>query len=457
MPQNESSIEIIGKGNIGDKARQLIEKTPTLRKIGFSTPYRMVLAEDFFNGFFQKNNIGNSLSDVKNTENLEEKIKRGGLDFDEFLTLKAVSEMHGSFPLVVRSSAEGDSRGTGTYKSEFCDNEIPQIRKALTSVLASYFSESAVAFRRDANTGEGFGIIIEPLISQNFDSFSAPVISGFGYTSTARGPGYINAVPGIGGGVDTKDGERITKDAVKPFKGNLQWYLIEEIGDMCAFNASKVMKKSALLKTDSGLTLDQDYNCSVYYKSQYFKQHGEICRSSLNLKDLLEKINILDLFKMMDKMEKTLKKPQYFEWAATVENEKVKYWITQIADVNKKLDMMDFEDLGEIMFMGHTVTGTGIKECNKIANCWNPDEVESLYQFNKENKDYLLIFSSRLTYGGFGPARKLRYGDFSNAAAFLEIQDARHNGDPVAHLGGQLELAGKLFGVMDYDAEVEPN
>src|SRR3989338_9315633 len=101
--------------------------------------------------------------------------------------------------------------------------------------------------------------------------------------------------------------------------------------------------------------------------------------------------------------------------------------------------MMDFEDLGDIIFMGHTVTGTGAKECHKIANCWNPNDVDPLHEFNQHHQNYVLLYSSRLTTAALGGARQLRYGDFSNASVFLEIQDARHIGDPVAHLGGQLD------------------
>ena len=61
----KSHIEIIGSGNIGEKARQLLEKTPRLAEIGFHIPRRVVLAEDYFDGFFQRNNLGASIQDVR--------------------------------------------------------------------------------------------------------------------------------------------------------------------------------------------------------------------------------------------------------------------------------------------------------------------------------------------------------------------------------------------------------
>ena len=127
---------------------------------------------------------------------------------------------------MLRSSAEGDARGTGTYKSAYTENGLPIVRKTLQNVLSSYFSQDAIAFRRDANTGEGFAIIIEPMIGQKIDNWCfAPVLSGFGYTSTSRGEGYISAVPGLGGGVESKDIEKITKLV----RYHLFYYNVDEV------------------------------------------------------------------------------------------------------------------------------------------------------------------------------------------------------------------------------------
>lgn len=452
-----NDIEIIGNGNIGDKARQLVEKTPKLKDIGFYVPRRTVLAEDYFDGFFQRNGLGENLRSVEIVEDLEAKIRSGSLTREEFQALQGVSSSYGNSPLAVRSSAEGDSRGTGTYKSEFTENQIGHLRKSVQKVLASYFSEDAVAFRRDAKTGDGFGVLVEPIIGQDIDWCFAPVLSGFGYTSTSRGDGYVNIVPGLGGGVDTRDGERITEDVLKQFGGNLEDYLHEERSSMFSMFGGKTKRNSALLRTDSSWSFDRSYSGNAYHAPNRWNR-GDVCRTSLNfeeaeLDNAFRELNLNPLFEMMKRMEDNFGKPQYFEWAMTLENRKPKYWITQIADVNKKLDTMDFEDLGDIIFMGHTVTGTGAKECYKIANCWNPDDVGPLYDFNQNHRDYVLLFSSRLTTCG---NKYLHYSAFNNASVFIEIQDARHTGDPVAHLGGQLDMTGKLFGVLDYDAEVPP-
>lgn len=447
---DQSGIEIIGKGNIGEKARQLTEKTPALIQLGFCTPRRVVLAEDYFDGFFQRNGFGRNLRDVQQVQDLEVKIRSGSLTSEEFQILRKVNNCYGGglIPLAVRSSAEGDSRGTGTYKSEFCEGHPAQLGIAVKRVLASYFSQDAIAFRRDAKTGEGFGIMIEPIIGQQIGEYIAPIISGFGYTSTSRGDGYVNVVPFLGGGVDTRDGERITENAVTKHGGTLGDYIYGAIQEM----AYSVMRRTALLRTKSG---DHEYYSGKAFRRREKDYPNGLMNVSLKLEETLQhqlgELDFISFFQKMKKMERVFGKPQYFEWAVTIEYGEPKFWITQIADVNKRLDVMDFDDSGRVLFEGHTVTGTGIKTCDKIAECWNPGDESGLYGFNQENRNYVLLYSSRLT--SRAGAHSLHYSQFSNASVFLEIQDANHSGDPVAHLGGQLDMAGKFFAVLDHNEE----
>lgn len=441
----ESDITVIGNGSVGEKARQLILKTPQLREIGFYTPPRIILAERSFDDFFGRNRLGTRLRDVDISQDTQDRVRRGSLSSHQFETLKEIVTFFGNNPLVIRSSAEKDARGTGTYKSVFTNPDLRDVRKSLQQVLASYFSESAVAFRGDAQTGEGFGIIIEPLIGQTHthvtreDRF-APVLSGFGYTSTARGEGYVSVVPGIGGGVETRYGERITRQLLEQYGGLLQEYLRRE--RLAIAHGRKAAKDSSLLTGDR-----YGYTADAYVPPRHYRQKGEFSSTKIELTDettqALEMLNMNRLFTMMDQMEKAFNTPQYFEWAMTFEGNQPVYWVVQVADANPRLDMMDFEHHGEVMFMAHTVTGTGIKDCTKIVGCWTLQDIDKLNEFNKINANYILIFLSDLTT--FRKARRLQYGDFNNAAVLLEVQREHHAGDPIAHLGGQLEMTGNFL------------
>jgi hypothetical protein len=327
-------------------------------------------------------------------------------------------------------------------------------------VVASYFSEAAIAFRRDAKTGEGFGVIVEPIIGQTLNrNLFGPVLSGFGYTSTSRGGAYINVVVGLGGGVDNKEGEIITKEAITAYNGALYAYIEGE----CAISIEALCgmpKRGSVLVPRDQRNLKPPTN---YYGKAIIPKANRSGDSPAEYATIsfegdlgqdFKKINLTTFFEMIENLEKQIGNPQYFEWVMTIEGNEPKYWITQIADINKRADVLDFNVEGENIFFGFSVTGTGNKNCTKIVYCKNPGDIALLRDFNKKNTNYVLFFSSRLTTRALEGVDKLNYNDFNNAAVLVEIPDAPHLEDPLAHLNGQLEMTGKFFAVLD---SVQPN
>lgn len=462
-------FEIIGKGSIGAKARELQNKASILKAVGFNIPRTTVLAEGFFDGFFRRNALGGNLREASKVSNIQSGIGEGYFSSDDLKTLKKVTSSYGNTPLVIRSSAEGDARGTGIYESVFTDNKIEGVRKGIQKVLASYYSPSATAFRRDAKTDEGFGVIIQPLVGQVIYSgerkIFAPVLSGFGYTS--REEGYINVVPGIGGGVETGCGERLTKAALEPYNGNLKEY-VEDVRSMMTRNKI-VKRKSALLRTmgiydlnSINVLFETMYNLKGYFLP-YKNLDGRASDISSNLDQRLntsfQKVNLNPLFDNMQKMEQAFGKPQYLEWAMTLEKGKPKYWVVQIADIDKKKDIFDFEKFGEPFIEAHMVTGSGVKDVNAAIFCSDPHEIDLLNYFNEKHKNYLLFITSSLTsdackrwrYENGG--RNLEFADINNASVIIEVSDAEHLSEPKDHFKGSLDITGKLFGVTKFDRD----
>lgn len=458
----DADIEIYGEGSIGDKAGQLAKKTPALRKMGFYTPRRVVLAEGFFDGFFQQNGLGQNLRTMSGDEAVIDRVLNGSFSQEESEIITGIIRPNSRVPRMVRSSGAGDARGTGIYRSEVTENNPTGIETAVRKVLASYFTESAIAFRRDARLTEGFGVMIEPMVGQPFDSKYdpetyrfAPLISGYGYTSILRGAGYINVVPGIGGGVDSKDGEKINREALEEYNGSLREY--------CFARSYTLDFRGGGIK-DSAL-LDPNHRGKMYSEGKNPGYTDSIIPTEFSYYEprigrMLSDINITSLFDMSDRMEQVFGAPQYFEWAMTFEGQTAKYWILQIADVDKEIDLVEFGDYGEVMFTGHTVRGSGIRECTKVVNLRYSAKIESLRAFNQRNSNYVLIYPSSLTtkLRFVRSGRGLEYADYNNASVFLEIENSQHGqGGPVAHLDGRLDLAGKLVGALDQEANPKPN
>jgi len=404
--------------------------------------------------------LGNNLSDVEVVEGLEARILRGSFPRNDFEVLQGVSDSFGDRPLAVRSSGPGDARGTGTYETVFTDNKVGELRKGIQRVLISYFSESALAFRHDAQAGDGFGRIIEPIIGQALEyppNGIAPVLSGYGYTSTLRGEGFVNMVPGLGGGVDTRYGERITESAMREFNSLTSYVYHSNERDSTSFPGSR---ESSLLMSVREHEMYFNWYGQIYSSASAMNK-GRIISTILDFKNdaqvMIELTKFGRLYSMMNMIERAFGKPQYFEWAATINGMEAQYWILQIADVEKKIERLDFGDYEDVVMMAHTVTSSGEIECEKIAVCTLYGHIPALHEFNQHNSGYLLLYSSDVVdryarRAGF----KISYSDFSNAAAFIEQQQGPHGGKPIDHLGTQLELTGKLFGVLDYYGDVEP-
>lgn len=133
-----------------------------------------------------------------------------------------------------------------------------------------------------------------------------------------------------------------------------------------------------------------------------------------------------------------------------------KYWILQIADVKKNLDVFDFYNGKEILFQADNVVGSGIKECTDIVECFNPNHIPALKKINAKKKNYILIVSSRLvTRGGKHLQNQLSLDHYTNAHVILEERDQDYALSPIDHFGGKQAMTGKLFGVIN--PNITPN
>jgi hypothetical protein len=206
----ETSFEVIGGSVIGEKAGMLREHESLIQEAGLQIPPTTVIAGEALLSI--RDRLGNEVSQAS-----EPKLPIGAI-------LAGVVAKNADVPaLAVRSSAEGDARGSGIYESVISPNRRRSVGRALQQVLQSFHTEAAKDFRREADLGDAFAVMLQPLVGQALESKTGqaldaddlevygPPLSGYGYSSTASDKdGFINVVAGIGGGVSRKGGERIT-------------------------------------------------------------------------------------------------------------------------------------------------------------------------------------------------------------------------------------------------------
>jgi hypothetical protein len=572
-PEKGDIFLVVGKGSIGEKAQQLLDKTKDLEEIGFRVPPMTVLAQDFFDDFFQRNSLGNTLVEVpedkipveineddfrlldreqieslyqagdknpkkkqtlnvlqeicqmyngvlifidlkeedikggtrsrveitdnktelvveaikeiwnkhlanplKNSKNNEtitiqpivddrnsipNKIERASFSQEQINAIQTICQRYGDNPVAVRSSAAGEAGGNGVYTSIITENKTGLVAEAIKEVLASYFTQSAIDFRRDAKTGTGMGVIIEPLIGKRVNQYFFPILSGFGYTSTINSEGYVNINPGFGCAVKGRYSEKITKKIIDQHGGILTKYIRDELS--LIKDGLKPYRLSNLLQQFSDGTA-HGHGEAFKFSDGTAHGHGEILKilsnsyhkniepavSIATSNDFYEALNdnFGKIFQMMAETEQRFSSPQYFEFAITYDSGKSNFWIIQIADVtdsDKEINYIDFGKTDQTLIEAHSVAGSGTRNISKTVFCFTEKDVDQLLSFNQRNTDYMLVCSSKLIADENAGLHTYEY--FSNASVVLQISDSIHAGPAIGHYAGTLAKTGKIFGV----------
>ena len=194
----ESAIEVVGGEIIGEKAEMLRDHEDLINEVGLQIPPTTIIASEALEPFRLE---------------LEEDREITAEQLGE-LAAHAAAPHTGSPVLAVRSSAEGDARGTGIYNSVFSNHNTSHIQDSIVGLLKNFNRRGALDFRQQAEFGENFAILstgIGQVLDEleHIDMFGPP-ISGFGYSQTRfESEGIINIVAGLGGGVDRRGGEKI--------------------------------------------------------------------------------------------------------------------------------------------------------------------------------------------------------------------------------------------------------
>lgn len=412
---------LYGTGSMGDKAGQLHEKSGIIRYVDFFESQRRVLRMGLFEGFRRRNNIDREISTpgeiraVRNTV-LNCPFNKSELEFLRFV----FDELETGVPLVIRSSAHGDAPGTGFYHSDFYIKQgsskldFEKFIKLIKIVLASEFSESAFLFRQKRDLDPGMAIIIEPVFGRDVTSevklgtgtYSAPDLSGFGYSSTGYGSGYVSVVSGMsttavaGGGILVPNayGGRTNFDA----------YCYDH-------------RLTSRLK---------DLNDSA---SVFSFEDGRLISTEF-WSNAQMRFSLTDLFTRLEQLEQLIGRPQYIEWAVRGRGsfgaEPYEVAILQISDIYPSEDSVVFPEHPEsVVTSSSFVMKGGAESCREVFFLSDRIPVRILEEFNRRYKGYVLVAdykyfslvrgSHEYMGGGALRAMHLKYSQYNNAAAIV--------------------------------------
>ncbi len=403
---------------------------------------------------------------------------RGGFKNDQPLNEEALNQLvqavikslpkdHPGY-VYVRSSAAGDEAGTGVYTSFLCEATPEAIGKALKRVANSYFTQSAKDFRRDAKTGQGFGILIQPLVGNSLTSeFSGnifgPLLSGQGFAGLHKG-NELTLVPGLGGGVDG-GGVKIKESKLKGIR------TVEEFTE----RYEDYLYESGSIEGLRGRGIS---GRAGYYESNRVR-YGEtqgvylLPEQKMTFRDTVENgvtnqiraISLVDIFTYLRNLYgKTSRignegdKKLFIEFAVSTDSDgKRRISVLQVApsiEENSKSIVSAIANVKDDQkaIKGVTLVGNGIKPISKVVIINDPDLLPVLKEFNKNNSNYLLVISSSVvsTYGSSFGKELLKYEHYSNARAIVEWginlrSMFGHSEDPRNHFDGLQSSTGKVF------------
>lgn len=431
--KENKSIIILWDGNVGDKAKSFVEKTQVIHEVGFQTTQKIMVWSD-----------------------LARECETDKKFLDRFA--QSVSVYYPHVPvLAIRSSGQGDATWIGVYDSCFAINDPIQIARAIEKVLASNNSLTASEYRRIRwITSLDMWIIIEPCIGNLHNkSYFGPELSGW-WRTEEDGSMEIWISLWIGWWVRDGDCYRI----------NNEWYwwqsLWEDIDQSKRlYNNSKCSEQNANTHIYRQYFMDQEkyINQSWIDVPLYSLEKNKISSTTVSYlaKKEIYGYSLTELFEGMKNFKRKLKNPQYIERAA-VQNNKggLSPYITQIADDIHKTISIDFVQEGICVCETQNIIHSGIKDFDKVVVMypWWEDYflltqeqikyVELLSEYNRNNKNYLLIIDAKITYAWWN----IPFEVFSNAWGIIEVPNGIwHVSSTSSHYQWLLTATNILFGV----------
>jgi hypothetical protein len=486
LKMSESVIEIVGGETAGGKADMLIEHEALIRDVGLKIPPTTVIA-------------GEALEPLKQELAADILLPTEKQSFPGSLLVRLCREYDYSPVLAVRSSAEGDAEGTGIYDSVFAGGDTSQMAQGIAQVVRSFHSPSAKEFRRRANLGDDFAIMVQPLVGQvlhddGLSRFFAPPISGYGYSRSRHDLyGMINVVAGLGGGVDRPGGEQINYgsinvarnlagrrhlygnrdglsffDYVSTLRDAQKYYKLDERG-VTDFRDPELLEREEALRVVAGMVLRLESQHAIYTPSSELLELGfnGIGSDMFVRPDASEKDDnpivqatksfypgqLLDTFQ---RMQEIAGYPLYVEWALQLDDGAAHPLILQIAPFNEsERGRFDAELPDDLVLTGTNVVGEGVTRASKIVYCANPRDITVLNSFNKDpdNAGYILVYTANLTTSQRTSGNMLEFADMSNAAVAIELASSIHGNSPaVDHIIGLHSKTGQIFAELDADS-----
>jgi hypothetical protein len=424
---------IIGHGAIWAKAENLITYAPHIIASGMYISPMLILADDCFADFKQQELVRDPQAPWKKTIP----------HLDSYLTC-LLKEVHTYFStydaLLVRSSAGGDSAGTGVRESVFCWNSPEKLEYALKRVLASNQTPEATLFREQAGLDTTFAVIITPIVGNRFEHDYAPAISGYAFTNQFQQGLHINIGPGIWGGIHAPYILPLSAQDVQKFQTaeRVQWHALRSLDGGDTHRPPELWTFTDENEWGSVTKDIPDWVvCDADFAHARTHRHDSLLHAGLNepLQPLLDKITELK-WQIWTEL--------YLEFALQKTPEWSKRYINQIAPLTLSSHHIETVPHKNTLAYLNSIITSWKKEIQERVFIPYAGGLHTLYEFNKTHSNYGIIIPDTALSSSEPP----HFSTYSNASAILLEVKSNCAMPPIAHLGGASNLAWKMFGVI---------
>ncbi len=304
---------------------------------------------------------------------------------------------------VVRSSAIGEHGGTGIYGGDVIvrtgdtQKDLENFGRLIKHVYSSYNRDNARIYReKRGQPYDGIALLIQPLVADVYkDTSSYPLLSGV--MTVINGSPTLRLVQGLGvGAVEMENAIVLKRDEIQRDRIETGLEYLHEEGKMWTWNAARYE-----YDTVSFSDLDPERQERFVTALPKLERYLNVWR------DLAEH-----------------GQPLYQEFAILDHEDKPVVLQSAPLGLNSLEDAEVSAPEGKIVCEGEDVVGQGIREGRGILwvgkNGFSPTDVARLLDWNRRNKNYLLILPDKV-FSRVGSTRvELRH--FSNASGVVELQ-----------------------------------
>lgn len=444
---DNSNWTYYGDGSAGAKADWLRAKSQIITANGFTEEERTVLRMGAFRDHRERNGVDEreikTPGDLRALMNL---VLHSPFNKKELEILAQILDsLPVLFPIVIRSSAHGDAAGTGYYESVFFmrsgdrKKDLFNFEVAVKTVLASEFAPKAYSFRQKRGFEPGVAVIIENAFARDVSkepdtekrprdlekgTLFAPDLSGFAFTSSDVGPGFVSIVFGLPTTAVKGQGRIIVLEKQYP----------DDIASIAVYD-----KPSFLDLIDGAVVFDTRTGGlnGVGFSTNTCTRYG------LN-----------ELFDAFKRLERDAGERLYLEFALRQTHNGIERAIHQISGVMPSDNSAMFPANSKSVFAtSDFVLRAGAEDCKGVFFMEDTVSKQRLAEFNKTHKGYLLVADYKFFSDVRGAHEQhlarvnihrdfhLDYSFFDNASAVLVCGPPEAKNSAKGHFEGALKEA----------------